>query len=38
VYGPDGRLLRASSDVRQGDRITARLANGSLNADVVGKT
>lgn len=38
VYGPDGRLLRASTDVNRGDRITARLANGSLDADVVDKT
>ena len=35
VYGPDGRLLRASSDVRQGELITARLADGSLRAEVV---
>jgi exodeoxyribonuclease VII large subunit len=38
VYGPDGRLLRASADVQQGDRITARLASGSVQADVVDKT
>jgi exodeoxyribonuclease VII large subunit len=38
VYGPDGRLLRASADVNHGDRITARLANGNLQADVVGKS
>ena len=38
VYGPDGRLLRASADVKRGDRITARLANGSLQADVVDET
>jgi exodeoxyribonuclease VII large subunit len=38
VYGPDGRLLRASADVQRGERITARLANGSLQADVVEKT
>jgi exodeoxyribonuclease VII large subunit len=38
VYGPDGRLLRASADVHQGDRIRARLANGSVQADVVDKT
>jgi exodeoxyribonuclease VII large subunit len=37
VYGPDGRLLRTSADVQQGDRITARLANGSVQADVVDK-
>jgi len=35
VYGPDDRLVRTSSDVRRGDRITARLAKGSLLADVV---
>lgn len=35
VYGPDGRLLRASSDVRQGELITARLADGSLRAEVI---
>lgn len=38
VYGPDGRLLRTSTDVHHGDRITARLANGSVKADVVDKT
>jgi exodeoxyribonuclease VII large subunit len=38
VYGPDGRLLRTSTDVSRGDRITARLASGSVTADVVGKT
>jgi exodeoxyribonuclease VII large subunit len=38
VYGPDGRLLRASADVQQGDRIRARLAKGSVQADVVDKT
>jgi exodeoxyribonuclease VII large subunit len=37
VYGPDRRLLRASADVQQGDRITARLANGSVQAEVVDK-
>lgn len=37
VYGPDGRLLRASADVNAGDRITARLANGSLDAAVIDK-
>lgn len=38
VYGPDGRLLRTSTDVHRGDQITARLANGSVKADVVDKT
>ena len=35
VYGPDGRLLRASTEVRQGELITARLAEGSVRAEVV---
>lgn len=35
VYGPDGRLLRTSSDVRQGEQITARLADGSVRAEVL---
>jgi exodeoxyribonuclease VII large subunit len=35
VYGPDGHLLRASSDVRQGDQISARLADGSVRAEVL---
>lgn len=35
VYGPDGQLLRASGEVRQGELITARLAEGSVRAEVV---
>ena len=38
VYGPDGRLLRASSEVQQDEQITARLHRGSLRAKVVDKT
>jgi exodeoxyribonuclease VII large subunit len=38
VYGPDGRLLRASSEVRDGEEITARLNQGSLHATVTGKS
>jgi exodeoxyribonuclease VII large subunit len=38
VYGPDGRLLRASSEVQQGEQITARLHQGSVRANVVDKT
>ncbi|HEY5381133.1 MAG TPA: exodeoxyribonuclease VII large subunit [Acidobacteriaceae bacterium] len=37
VYGPDGRLLRASAGVREGERITARLAEGQVTATVVEK-
>src|SRR5215472_7607376 len=32
VYGPDGTLLRASSEVQQGEQITARLNRGSVRA------
>ena len=35
VYGPDGRLLRSADAARAGERITARLAHGSIAADVV---
>jgi exodeoxyribonuclease VII large subunit len=38
VYGPDGRLLRASSDVQQNEQITARLHQGSVRAKVVDKS
>ena len=34
VFGPGGRLLRASSEVRAGDAVTARLADGSVRAVV----
>jgi exodeoxyribonuclease VII large subunit len=37
VYGPDGRLLRASSEVQQDEQITARLHQGSLRAKVLDK-
>lgn len=38
VYGPDGRLLRSSADVREGEKIAARLHQGSLQATVIRKT
>jgi exodeoxyribonuclease VII large subunit len=38
VYGPAGQLLRHSSDVGQGEQITARLHNGSVRAQVTGKS
>ncbi len=38
VYGPDGRLLRASSEVQRDEQITARLHHGSVRAKVVDKT
>ncbi len=38
VYGPDGRLLRSSGEVREGEEISARLHQGSLQATVVRKT
>jgi exodeoxyribonuclease VII large subunit len=38
VYGPDGRLLRASSEVQPDEQITARLHQGSIRATVVDKT
>jgi exodeoxyribonuclease VII large subunit len=34
VYGPDGRLLRSSEAAKVGDRITARLAHGRIEAEV----
>jgi exodeoxyribonuclease VII large subunit len=37
VYGADGRLLRASSEVNEGEGVTARLAVGRLRATVTGK-
>jgi exodeoxyribonuclease VII large subunit len=38
VYGPDGRLLRASREVQMDEQITARLHQGSLRAKVIDKT
>jgi exodeoxyribonuclease VII large subunit len=38
VYGPDGRLLRASAEVNVGEQITARLHDGQIAATVVEKT
>jgi exodeoxyribonuclease VII large subunit len=38
VYRPDGRLLRASSEVQRDEQITARLHHGSVRAKVVDKT
>lgn len=37
VYAPDGTLLRSSSNVLPGQRIVARLAEGSLSATVFAK-
>jgi len=34
TLGPDGKALRAADDVRPGDRITTRLATGSLTSRV----
>jgi exodeoxyribonuclease VII large subunit len=34
VYGPDGKLLRSSAEVREGQDIRARLAEGTLAARV----
>jgi exodeoxyribonuclease VII large subunit len=34
VYGPDGKLLRSAGDAKPGDSIRARLATGSLDAEV----
>jgi exodeoxyribonuclease VII large subunit len=34
VYGPDGALLRSAVDVKPGHAIRARLANGSVDAQV----
>ena len=38
VYGPDGRLLRTSSQIQQDEEITARLHHGSVRAKVFDKT
>lgn len=38
VYGPDGRLLRASREVQPEELITARLHQGTIRAKVVDKT
>jgi exodeoxyribonuclease VII large subunit len=38
VYGPDGRLLRASNEVQENEEITARLHQGSVRAKVVNRT
>jgi exodeoxyribonuclease VII large subunit len=38
VYGPDGRLLRATSEVQPDDQITARLHQGSVRARVIDKS
>jgi exodeoxyribonuclease VII large subunit len=35
VYGPDGTLLRNAGDAKPGDAIRARLASGSVDAQVV---
>ena len=35
VYGPDGALLRSAADAKPGDAIRARLASGSVDAQVV---
>lgn len=35
VYGPDGTLLRSAAEAKPGDAIRARLANGSVDAQVV---
>ena len=35
VYGPDGHLLRSATALENGDRIAARLAEGTLRARVV---
>jgi len=37
VYGPDGKLLRAASQVASGEEIVARLANGRIQATVTGR-
>jgi exodeoxyribonuclease VII large subunit len=36
VYGPDGRLLRASNEVREGESVVAQLAKGRVTATVTG--
>jgi exodeoxyribonuclease VII large subunit len=38
VYGPDGQLLRTSSQVQHDEEITARLHRGSIRARIVDKT
>lgn len=38
VYGPDGTLLRNASATKPGETIRARLANGSVDAQVVKTT
>jgi len=35
VYGPDGKLLRSAAETKPGDAIRARLAVGSVDAQVV---
>jgi exodeoxyribonuclease VII large subunit len=35
VYGPDGTLLRSAAEAKTGDTIRARLANGSVDAQVL---
>ena len=35
VYSPDGHLLRDASQAQLGDRVSARLARGTLQAEVV---
>lgn len=37
VYAPDGKLLRSSGEVHEGEQITARLHQGSLRATVMEK-
>lgn len=37
VYAPDGKLLRSSGEVQEGEQITARLHQGSLRATVLEK-
>jgi len=37
VYASDGRLLRASSEVREGERVVAQLAKGRVTATVTSK-
>jgi exodeoxyribonuclease VII large subunit len=37
VYGADGKLLRAASQVSNGEKIVARLAEGRIDATVTGK-
>jgi exodeoxyribonuclease VII large subunit len=35
VYSSDGKLLRSAADVIQGNRIHARLSQGSVEAEVI---